>query len=543
VSRAPRIAAEGRGRRIAAVALLALGQAAAAGVAAFATRDVFAALHAGGAAPVVAIGAIAAAGVTVAGLRVAERAVAERVGCDYATAVRAALFRRIVRLPQSTLSRRSTGGLALRFVGDLSAMRGWVAQGVARLISAAVVVPATLGVLALLDARLAAAAAAPVLLGLAAIAAAGAPLGRAHARLRRIRARLAAELVERAPLGAALRLVGRVSIERAKLDARSSAVADASVARARLAAAAASAPDAAAGVGAAAILGTAWAYGVSPATAAGALAAFGLLIHPLRSLASVRDRRQAWRVASTQLDRALAAPALPKRDRARPPRRDAPALALRGVRFDAGPTLDASVADGEVVILDGGPGAGKTRLLLAATGLDEPTAGDLRVFGRAPWALPTGAIGYVGAAAPLLRGSLRRNAILGARPVPDDAAVVAALRRAGFGPALARLGGLDGAVSEGGRNLSASERGRVLAARLLLARPRLLLIDADEAQLDAEALTALAGLIAETGAAALVATRDPAFRAAAARVWRLAGPDAPQGPDADPAGAIAAPGA
>lgn len=94
MSRAPGLFAEGRGRRFALVAGFALGQAVAAALAAFATRDVFA--HWGG-----------------AGLP--EAAVATLVGAAGLLAA----------------SRRRTGDLALRFVGDLSALRSWVSRGAA----------------------------------------------------------------------------------------------------------------------------------------------------------------------------------------------------------------------------------------------------------------------------------------------------------------------------------------------------------------------------------------------------------------------------
>jgi hypothetical protein len=131
MSRIPAISANGRKRRIACVAGLALGQAAAAGLAAFATRDAFAALHDGAGAPMAALAAIAVSGCAIAALRVAERAVAERLGGAYVADAREKLFLRLARTPPRALARRRRGGVALRFVGDMAAIRGWVAQGTA----------------------------------------------------------------------------------------------------------------------------------------------------------------------------------------------------------------------------------------------------------------------------------------------------------------------------------------------------------------------------------------------------------------------------
>lgn len=529
MSSVPKVAGDGRLRRILGVAGLAVGQAVAAGVAAFATRDIFGALHAGGALSATALAGLALSGLAIGGLRIAERTVGERLGCDYAAAVRERLFMHAAGLPPSELARRTTGGLSLRFVGDLTALRGWVSKGLVRLISAAVTIPAALLVLALLDPRLAIAGGIPVALGLVAIVLLGSSLGTAHRELRKIRAKLASEMTERLPHGAALGLFGRLGIERAKLGRRSAAVAEASVERARLAASARAAPDAAAGLGAAAILWTAWSQGIPPATAAGALAALGLLVQPLHFLAEVRDRRQAWWIAHINLERALSAPAFATARRRRAKvRTDAAALELDQARFRGSAALTASLEPGQTALLQGGMGAGKSALLMAAAGLERPTSGSISVFGQPPWTVPRSTVGYVGPAAPILRGSLRRNVVLGVRSRLDDRQIAEALRAAGLGDLLERLGGLRGRVGEAGRDLTGRERGRLLLVRALLARPRLLLIDAADARLDREMMDLLFEQIDDLGAAALVASEDESVRRPGSIVWRI-GADAAQG--------------
>ena len=148
MSTLPRIAADGRGARIGLIAVLALGQACAAAWAAVAMRAVFAALHAAdGAVPWAALGGIAGAGIAITLLKVLERTQAERVGQAYAASVRATLYRHLSRFAAPALAKRRTGALALRFVGDLAAVRGWVSHGIARLISAGIVLPVSTGVL------------------------------------------------------------------------------------------------------------------------------------------------------------------------------------------------------------------------------------------------------------------------------------------------------------------------------------------------------------------------------------------------------------
>jgi ABC-type multidrug transport system fused ATPase/permease subunit len=80
----------------------------------------------------IGLGLMAAAGI-IAMLRTAERTDAERLGQNYAYEVRMALYNHLSKLAPRTLQRRSQGGVMLRFVGDLTALRQWVSLGLARL--------------------------------------------------------------------------------------------------------------------------------------------------------------------------------------------------------------------------------------------------------------------------------------------------------------------------------------------------------------------------------------------------------------------------
>ena len=131
---------------------LAFGQAVTIIVTAFATRDVFMFLREGGSAvPVTALVAIALAGSALFALRALEGSVAERTGQSYAADIREALFKHITRMPASAIARRRSGALALRYVGDLTAFKGWVSRGLARLISASITIPSAFVVLYLLE--------------------------------------------------------------------------------------------------------------------------------------------------------------------------------------------------------------------------------------------------------------------------------------------------------------------------------------------------------------------------------------------------------
>ncbi len=526
MSAAPAPLGDGRRGRFAGLVALAFGQAAAMAAAAVATRAVFSAMHEG-LSPLGPALALAAAALALALCRWGGRWAAAGLGQDYAAAVRLAVFRQLSRMPAEAVAARRSGGLTLRFTGDLAALSGWVSRGLAPLLAAAVALPAAFAALVWVSPAAAAGAAPGLLIGLGAMALFGAGLGRRHRRLRSRRARLATEMAERLPLAPELRLAGRMATETARLESRGRALRRAAALRARDAAALAAAPDAIAGLAALGAILAVFRAGEGPAALAGALAALGLMLTQLRDLAGVWDRRRAHEAARARLDALLSAPRLARPSAARV-RKGRPALAFEGV--SAGPVtgFDAALAPGEKAALTGPNGAGKSALLRVAAGLDAPEAGRVRVRGAAPASLSVAdrrrQILHIGPRPLILAGSLRRALSLGLSPRPDDAALIAAAERAGFDGALSRLGGLDGQVGEGGRTLSAGELARLALARLILSDARLALIDGLDAALDEAGREALLEAVVARKGAVLIACRDEGFAARVGAVWRLPAP-------------------
>lgn len=120
-------------------------------------------------------------------------------------------------------------------------------------------------------------------------------------------------------------------------------------------------------------------------------------------------------------------------------------------------------------------------------------------------------------------GSIRDN-ILCDRPGIDDDALAGAVAAAGMQPIIARLGGLDGAVGDGGQRLSGGERQRIALARALVGRPALLLLDEPSNHLDEEGIAHLLAQLFDTPdrPTCLVATHDPRLLARADHVYDLA---------------------
>ncbi|NIA72425.1 ABC transporter ATP-binding protein [Pelagibius litoralis] len=526
MSRLPRIIGENRGRSIALVAVLALGQAAAAGVAAFATRDVFAAFRDDSAIlPLLALAAVAAAGLAIALLRVGERVVAERVGQNYAASLRLKLFAHLTEMSARDVAARRNGGLAMRFVGDLAAVRGWVSLGIARLVSASIVLPVATGVLFLLNVNLGIAASIPIVLGLGVMILAGPRLGPAHKRLRSRRARLAADMSERIPHAPELRLLGRIRTEKAHLLRRTEKLIASAMARARGAAVLRAVPDVVSGFAAASLFLMALSSGVAAAEAAGALAAVGLMVQPMRDLAGVWDRHRAWVAARDKCEALLAAPKLKRAAlQGRDPLENAPPP-LRFAEVSAGALENVTVAasPGQKIAIVGGNGAGKSTLISLAAGLEQPRDGAVTLGGLPPSSLGAAErrrmITLVGVRSPILAGSLRRALIMGVAEQPGDEAILAEAEAFGLKEVIVRLGGLDGKLAEGGRNLSAGEVRRVLLTRAALSGSKLMLLDEPDDALDVEGPELVERLVRQSDATALIITHNLALARRMDTLW------------------------
>ena len=526
MSSLPPITGDRRWRGISLVVALALGQAAAAGIAAFATRDVFAAFRdASTALPVLALGLVASAGIAIAALRFGERVVAEKVGQNYAASLRLKLFRHMTRVSARDLSERRSGALSLRFVGDLTAVRGWVSLGLARMISSLIVLPAATGALFIMNPDLGIAAGIPIAIGLIVLVLAGPRLGPAHKRLRSRRARLAADMSERIPHAPELRLLGRVRTETRRMQDKTEKLIDAALERARGAALLRAIPDAVSGIAAASVFLAALRSGAPGAEAAGALAAVGLMIQPMRDLAGVWDRHRAWRVAREKCASLLDVPKLVSADRAakRPLANQAQSLRFKAVSSGALSDFSMTAEAGRKIAVIGPNGAGKSTLLSLAAGLELPASGKVTVGGRIATGLSAGErrqlIALVGTRSPILAGSMRRALTMGAHDKPDDAAIVAQAEAFGLAHVLERIGGLDGKVSEAGRNLSAGEIRRVLLARAALSQPGLLLLDEPDDALDQDGPALVEKLISDCDATAIVVTHNLEIAASMDEIW------------------------
>ncbi|MBU7598097.1 ABC transporter ATP-binding protein/permease [Streptomyces sp. P38-E01] len=163
--------------------------------------------------------------------------------------------------------------------------------------------------------------------------------------------------------------------------------------------------------------------------------------------------------------------------------------------------IDFRAEPGELVALVGSSGAGKSTIAQLAARLYDTDSGAVRVGGRDVRELTAESmrrtVGVVTQDGHLFHDTIRANLLLAA-PEEDDAALWDALRRARLDGLIASLpDGLDTVVGERGYRLSGGERQRLTIARLLLAQPRVVILDEATAHLDSTSEAAVQEALTE----------------------------------------------
>ena len=185
------------------------------------------------------------------------------------------------------------------------------------------------------------------------------------------------------------------------------------------------------------------------------------------------------------------------------------------------------IVPGECVVIFGESGGGKSTLLKLITGLLPPTAGELTFDGLALEAIGLDVLrpqlGITMQEDRLIAGSIAENIAL-FEDRPDLGRIRAAALSVGIDGEIMRFRmQYNSLVGDMGSALSSGQKQRVLLARALYRRPRVLILDEGTAHLDPAREAAIRTMLAGLAMTRIIVAHSPAMAEIADRVLRMEG--------------------
>lgn len=496
---------------------------------------------------------IAGIAIAEAGLGIVARWLSARIGEGLIFDLRTAVFDHVQRMPIAFFTRTRTGALVSRLNNDVIGAQRAFSDTLSGVVGNLVAVLLTLGVMLNLSWQV-------TVLALLLLPVFVVPARRMGGRLARMEreaadhnAAMGDQMTERfsAPGATLVKLFGRPAHESAEFAVRAGRVRDIGVRTAMVQWIFISALTLVSALALALVYGIGGYYALAGRLEAGDVVALALLLTrlyaPLTALASARVEVMSALVSFQRVFEVLdLKPLIEQRPDATAVPEGPVSVEFEGVRF-AYPSADKvslasleevakldtrggvevlhdvsfRVEPGAMVALVGSSGAGKSTIAQLIPRLYDVDAGAVRLGGvdvrDLTFASIRETVGMVTQEGHLFHDTIRANLLL-ARPEADEQELWEALRRARLDELVAGLpDGLDTVVGERGYRLSGGERQRLTIARLLLAQPRVVILDEATAHLDSTSEAAVQEALGEAlegRTAVVIAHRLSTIRAA-----------------------------
>lgn len=491
------------------------------------------------------VGAILVANLLLGLFKWHEMIAAQRMGEDYAMDMRRNAFHHLSTLSVHAQSSLRGGSLQLRFVNDLTAIRSWISNGLARLIISATISSGAVAALWFMEPMLAGVLCIVILVAVSGALVIGRTFDEKIRIARKRRGQIAANISEKITNMPVIQAFAHLNLERRKLNRQSRRLADAQVEKAAVTGIFRGFMIFVVGSGIALmVLAASWsagAQGPDVASLVSAIGLFSLLSPNLFRLGKVYEYWKSSRIAQEKLARLFElGPAIESAPEPKKPRKRFAGVRLHNVSVgDALKKISCEIGPSDRVVLKGGNGAGKTTLLNLILRLIEPDKGQVELSGKDIRGIRTGdlrrQISIISPSLGVMKGTVATNIAYGSSKADADAVALAASRCGMDAHNPDSPFYLDRPVKEGGRNLSAGERMRIIMARALVASPKMLLLDEPETHLDAESLKILIELLEGYEGAWLATSHSDTLDDIATRHWVLR-----QGTMSETSGAMAA---
>lgn len=487
----------------------------------------------------VARGAIVlvSASLAIGWLKRRERIDAETMGQDYVADIRLEVFQHVSQLSARALGENRKGFILLRFVNDLTALRQWVTLGIARMTVSGVVLIGAMSALTIMN---------PVLGGTLFILIGAGTLGalllgraidQTMRESRRRRANIAANLTEKLEHMIIVQAFAQRNNERRKVKRQTQSLKRAMIARAGAIGTFRAMIYVVVGLAltTSVVVGTTLAQN-GQATTGQIMAALGILslITPnLFDFGRVYEYRKSAIIAFEKTENLLRkGPVIVPADAPKSLKAVKGKLAFETVSVTGSlKALSAVAPAGQRIVITGANGAGKSTVLMLALRLIEPDSGQILIDGKDIRTVKTGhlrrSISIASPNLPLLRGTIQSNIAYGSKTASEDDIQQAAARCGMDGLNPESPYWLETMVEEGGSNLSAGQRMRIILARAILGNPPVLLLDEPDNHLDEAGLEILESLIREYDGTILLTTHRGSFAKHADCRWHLSAVDAP----------------